>query len=563
MKAIVFLILFVLTIGTSAQRYRVVISELMADPTPTAGLPEYEWVELYNRSGSPVNLAGWRIGDETARSGPLPAFILEPDSLVVIAGATASTHLSHFARCLPVTAWPSLDNAGDHVVLYDNYGEIVHAVAYESTWYGNAVKAEGGWSLEMLWPEYPCLSGSNWAASGAAGGGSPGRAALPATQRIPETLMVRNCYMLAPNILTLEFSHALSETEAGNPTHYNLFNGPAVQSVKILPPFFNRVELLLTHAADAGVVYNITVTGIRDCTGAVVKTDTLQWGLPGDPAKADIVINEILFNPLPDGSDYLELYNRSSRIIDARSLRIAARNGSGQLQSITAIAQTPDLILPGQYRVYTTDTAWLHRQYPPAPQKQVRPVASFPSYPDREGVAVLLTITGDVLDELRYHENWHFPLLASGEGVALERIDAGAATDDAANWHSAAGSSGFGTPGYKNSQSRLPAARSPQAFSVPARRLSPDNDGVNDRLYIHYSMQEAGVVANIRIFDSRGQPVRILERNILLGRSGQFAWDGLDDQQRPLMPGIYIIWVEWFDLRGNRNIWKEGIVLEK
>ena len=38
------------------------------------------------------------------------------------------------------------------------------------------------------------------------------------------------------------------------------------------------------------------------------------------------------------------------------------------------------------------------------------------------------------------------------KGVALERIDPDAATQDAANWTSASETVGYGTPGYQNSQ---------------------------------------------------------------------------------------------------------------
>ena len=56
---------------------RIVINEMMVDPTPLVGLPDFEWIELYNTSNCRVNLAGWRIVVGTT-SRTLPEAWLEP-----------------------------------------------------------------------------------------------------------------------------------------------------------------------------------------------------------------------------------------------------------------------------------------------------------------------------------------------------------------------------------------------------------------------------------------------------------------------------------------------------
>ncbi len=66
-----------------------------------------------------------------------------------------------------------------------------------------------------------------------------------------------------------------------------------------------------------------------------------------------------------------------------------------------------------------------------------------------------LNAQGNIIDELVYNEKWHFKLIDNDEGVALERIDYNAPTQQQDNWHSAASSVGYGTPTYKNSQYKL------------------------------------------------------------------------------------------------------------
>ena len=44
----------------------VIINEFFPDPTPLIGLPEVEFVEVYNKSNKIFNLTGWKIGDASS-----------------------------------------------------------------------------------------------------------------------------------------------------------------------------------------------------------------------------------------------------------------------------------------------------------------------------------------------------------------------------------------------------------------------------------------------------------------------------------------------------------------
>ena len=92
-----FLILVLAPLYTLAQnRYDVVIDEIMADPTPQISLPSNEWIELKNVSGTPINLLNWRIGDASGQSGPMPNFVLQPDSFVIICTGNAVTAMQAY-----------------------------------------------------------------------------------------------------------------------------------------------------------------------------------------------------------------------------------------------------------------------------------------------------------------------------------------------------------------------------------------------------------------------------------------------------------------------------------
>jgi hypothetical protein len=177
------------------------------------------------------------------------------------------------------------------------------------------------------------------------------------------------------------------------------------------------------------------------------------------------------------------------------------------------------------------------------------------------GIVVLAGKGQQVIDMLVYEENMHYALLTDKKGVALERLNYHRPTQNRSNWHSAAQSAGFGTPGYKNSQFTLDPDGQQEVFEVYPKVFSPDNDGVDDVLNIGYSLEKPGYTANIRVFDSRGRLVRILSRSFLLATEGVIIWDGTTEDNMKADVGIYIINVELFDPEGNvRNYRKTAVV---
>ena len=124
----------------SINRYDVVISEIMVDPSPVIGLPNNEWIELKNISASPINLQGWRIADASGQSGAMATYILQPGSMVIICANSAATSLSVYGDVLPVTSFPSLDNDGELIFLKTGNNQEMHAIAYNINLYKNELK---------------------------------------------------------------------------------------------------------------------------------------------------------------------------------------------------------------------------------------------------------------------------------------------------------------------------------------------------------------------------------------------------------------------------------------
>ena len=186
---------------------------------------------------------------------------------------------------------------------------------------------------------------------------------------------------------------------------------------------------------------------------------------------------------------------------------------------------------------------------------------SFPRNNNDSGTVYLLTVDSLVSERFSYTEDMHFSLLSSVDGVSLERLDVFRDVNDIGNWHSAAQTVGFGTPGIRNSQF-FPTNQADGEVSTEPEIFSPfDADGYNDLLNIYYRFSDPGFVATIRIYDSNGRPIRTLASNELLATEGTYTWDGTTDKGEKARIGMYIILFEAFSDSGDKSIHKLSTVL--
>lgn len=209
---------------------------------------------------------------------------------------------------------------------------------------------------------------------------------------------------------------------------------------------------------------------------------------------------------------------------------------------------------------FSTDNDAVMKEYPFACEEKLLKLSRMPSYPNDNGRAVLLDKGLHVIDEMVYSEKMHFPLLVSVEGVSLERLNPDQSSWDETNWHSASESIGFATPGMKNSQNLTSIENTDPVFVEP-EIFSPNNDGYKDLSSLHYAFSEPGYVGNVIVFDALGRRIRVLANNELLGTSGSFVWDGRNSNGEMAGRGIYVFFMEVFNLKGKIQVYKKTCVL--
>lgn len=547
----------------SPQQYDVVINELLADASPQVGLPNNEWVELKNTSSFPINLQGWKLDDLSGTSGSMPNYILQPDSFLIVCTGSAVSSLSTFGNVISVSNFPSLNNDGELIFLTDANGKNIHAVQYSIEWYKNELKKDGGWTLEMIDTKNPCEGSTNWKASIDASGGTPGRKnSVDGINKDESSPKLLRAFATNETAIILVFNEPLDSLKAVTVANYTFDNGLAATSALAVSPFFDKVNITLNNPIVAGIIYTVIAKNIADCGGNIIgEKNSAKFGTAQNADSLDLVINEILFNPLPLSVDYVELYNRSTKIIDLSKIYIANRNSSNVISSIQQVSTESILLFPQEFTLLTPDIDAVKNQYITTNPGAFLKLNSFPSYSNTSGNVIVLNNQGNIIDEVTYLEKWHFPLISNTQGVSLERIDYDGISTQS-NFHSAATSVGYGTPGYKNSQYKLTEDVQGE-ITVTPEIFSPDNDGTNDFITIDYSFPSAGYVTNITIFDASGRPVRYLQKNSLSGIKGYYRWDGLDDKNRKLPQGIYIIYTGIFNTDGKKKQFKNTIVLAR
>ncbi|MBI3501290.1 MAG: lamin tail domain-containing protein [Bacteroidetes bacterium] len=545
------------------QKYDVVINEIMAHPSSVTSLPNYEYAELYNRTPYPINLSNWTFS-ASSTTKTFSSITLQPKSYLILCLTSAVSSFQPYGNTLGLfSSSTTLTDAGTTLTLKDQSGNLIHTVTYSDTWYQDANKGNGGWSLEQIDPNNFCGGKNNWRASVNPSGGTPGKInsinGLNPDNAAPKLL---RAYPVAADTVQLFFDEPMDNTSLANLSAYIIDNGIGNPNyANPVAPDYSSVMIALASPISSGIIYTVTVnSSVKDCAGnSIGIKNSARFALAQPASRNDIVVNEVMFDPLDNGVEWTEIYNRSDKIIDLKEISVCNLSSSGNFSNIKQIAPSGFLIFPGDYFVLSTDQSAIKAQYSTPNPEGFIDMSSFISLSNDSAYVILINASQNIIDSLHYSSGWELPLLSSSKGISLERINYDMPTQDATNWHSAAESVGGATPAYKNSQ--YTAGETGNEITISPEVFSPDNDGYNDVLTINYSFDNPGLVGNVQIFDSRGRLIKNLVRNELLAASGTFFWDGITDEKTKARIGIYVIWLEVFDDKGNVKKYKKSCVV--
>lgn len=540
--------------------YEILIVEIMADPTPPVSLPEKEYIEIKNISNATLILKDCILSDGVSES-PFPEELIYPGEYLILCSVKDTLDFGSYGRVIGFEKFPSLNNTGDRLSLYRKSMGVLHEVSYEDAWHTDVDKREGGYSLEMVYIRQPCKGNENWASCRHFTGGTPGQANslehLEEDSAGPELLGLT---VLSATEIQLDFNEQLYPVQSELLANWSISPTIGISAYEILYPFQDKLILNLADELQPGIRYRLTGVHLEDCLGNTsdIASDEIQLADVAD--YRDLVWSEVLFNPRTNGSDFVEVYNRSHKAIRIDKLWMRNFSKGETWQAVNTVR----MLLPGQYLAFTREPPDVIRDYPGSSLKSVIEM-EIPSIDDEGGHLQLAFQDFNkliILDTFSFTRDWHHPFLNDVEGISLEKIDLEKLSQKRDNWQSAARSSNYGTPGYKNSQFQDTIHRSGDLpYHLSSRYISPDGDNYRDQLTIFFHLDQDGYYAALDVFSLYGNKVNTISYQVLA--SNDFIiWNGEDDIGEPLIPGNYILLIRIIHPAGKKSEFKERLVID-
>ena len=345
-----------------------------------------------------------------------------------------------------------------------------------------------------------------------------------------------------------------------------------------------KIEEVAYEAATSGVSWERGTSGWHLSTdprggtpGAVNSSPDKEEDPPVDPDRPDvpdnpddpnipgvtepiqpgeIIINELLPDPYVGGSEYIELYNRSEHSLSLSALSVAIRKSDGTLSTRYPLTSVLHNLKAKSYLLLTKNLEGVTSFYDIADPSALCGLAKLPILANTSSTLVLFRTADEIIiDEVAYSSKWHAHSVKNKKGVALERIDPDAATQDAANWTSASETVGYGTPGYQNSQYK-------DASSGDATGIEPPVWIEESGSYtVSYLLDRPGYSCRAFVFNTSGLRVADISNHELLGISGKITWSGVANNGSPLQTGVYIFYAEIYHPEGTVKRFKKAFLI--
>lgn len=542
--------------GTAGLAYGdIVISEVMANPSNVAGLPEAEYIEIYNRTDSVINTDKWTLRyGKTSYS--MDGGILQPKSYAILSKETNSESWDNAGiyNRINMKKFPTLANSGNTLFIHDASDNLVAYTHYTESRYGDELKAEGGFSIERIDTDNINDTPLNWHASKDISGGTPGKEnSVKGTCNSYEPAAFLYAGTLSADTLRLYFNSPVDIATACNMDNYTITESETcILSISCDSIYQSYVDLKLDTSMDNDTYFRLTAEGIRHIDHSdVIFPESITVTDVHKPIADGLTFNEILFDNSTETAEYVELFNRTDKCLDISRLSFAIVNEDGTFGRNCRLSTTPHFIAPGQYIAFTSDTAAIAGRWNVRPWQSAQ--CQLPALRNDGGTIALVDESAEQIDVAVFTPKIYSSTGKGSTDIASEKINPALSSGNPSNWQPATMEYNYGTPGKQNSQfAENVASGNMNTFKLQYECITPDNDGDDDFAILNYKLDQNGYIINIRIFDSEGRLVATPVQRETLATEGSIIIPGTDSDECPLEPGIYILLIDAHTDNGNK-----------
>lgn len=419
-----------LTVNADFAPRTVFINEFMY--APPAGMPE--WIECVNNSDSVISLSGWKVSDAGATKAAITsgAMFIPKKTYFIITTDTAALKTFYLLNApLFQAQFSALNNTtADAVVLYGPFGGVIDSVYYSPSWGG-----ANGISLERIDTALGSNLQANW---------KPSKNIFGATPGYINSVTQKNFDLEISSVTFLPALPVSDDVVTARLTIKNIGKQPVNSAV--LSFYLNARNDSLRHNDEKITEQILSLLNPNDSVTISVTLPHLPQGAhqsiafvqaPADDdttnnmfvsriitgiAPRSIVINEIMYAPIGDMPEWVELYNTSAEPISLSQWKISDAGTTKALLNGRSSA-----VPSHSFVIVTTDTTALKNYFS----------FSVPLYEAKFGTlnnttpdaVVLYDDRGAPIDSVYYKPIW-----GGINGKSLQRFDLFSSSTDSANW---------------------------------------------------------------------------------------------------------------------------------
>ncbi len=509
------------------------ITEIMIDPTPSRGLPDAEYVELYNASS--IDLFETYIYLTNHKDTiPIKINFWSKKSYILLCEQMKRILFKDNINAYGVVNFISIANEYGKISILNSRKESIDSVSYSTSIFPKE-KAEGGYSLCRM-NNISCAGNIAWQASSDSLGGSPG---------IENTYIdINSIYPLKLLSISFQPNHKAALLSF-NQSSENLVM-LSISDEKGTPLKANLLseENIIVHLREEvqeGAFQYLTLH-LENCLGQQLDTSIFIYN-NHVPKEGELLINEILFNPYPNSADFIELYNHSKYTIDLKNIRLFDGKTKLILADIWKSTDEGRYLKPQEFIVFSTNKEDIIANYYVQHKDKIIELSTMPSLTDLSGKISIENSEGTSVDYFEYNSKYHLSWLENLEGRSLERIRYEEATNQSSNWGSATDAVGKASPTYKNSQYTDSLVTKSKTFWLSADVLLFSRSAADQKIELNYNGIMESSILNVKLYNLSGMFISEIVHGKIIKNEGLITWD-LSVDAKLIDPNTYVFVIE-------------------